>query len=161
MIQPAAVPIKLDRDEGEARWWLGTLATIKLDSTQTSGRFSLVDEVLPPDMEVPRHLHREQDEVFYLLKGEIRFRIGDETMLGCPGTLIFVPRGTPHSFVATSREPARYLFLHAPGGFEDYVRATSEPVAEPTLPPLGDPPAAEQIAALDALGIQYGMEMIP
>src|SRR5262245_5132423 len=97
MTQPAAAPIKLDRDEGEARWWLGTLATIKLDSAQTSSRFSLVDEVLPPNMDVPRHLHREQDELFYLLEGEIRFRIGEETMLGRSGTLIFVPRGTPHS----------------------------------------------------------------
>jgi quercetin dioxygenase-like cupin family protein len=161
MIRPAAVPVKLDRDEGDARWWLGTLSTIKLDSAQTSGQFSLVDALLPPNMEVPRHLHRGQDEMFYLLEGEIRFRIGDEIMLGRPGTLILVPKGTPHGFVATSPEPARYLFLHTPGGFDGYVRATSEPAAQSTLPPLGPPPTAEQMAALDELGLKYGMEMVP
>jgi len=52
----------------------------------------------------PRHIHRNEDESFYILEGEITAWIGDQTIRGTAGTLIFSPRGAPHSFEIHSDE---------------------------------------------------------
>jgi len=52
----------------------------------------------------------QRDESFYILEGEITALIGDQTIRGTPGTLIFGPRGVPHSFEIHS-DPVRMLIL--------------------------------------------------
>jgi len=45
----------------------------------------------------PPHSH-PWDESFYVVKGEIDFGIGDESMTASPGTLVHLPAGTVHWF---------------------------------------------------------------
>lgn len=158
MLDGSLQPRKLEGHEGDDRWWTGCLATIKLTSAQTAGRFSLVETVLPPQVPVPAHLHTEQDELFYVLAGELTFRIDGREMRAPEGTTVFVPRGTPHAFATSSSAPARYLFLHTPGGLDEFVRATSEPAPTHTVPPPGPPPTAEQIAGFVELMGRHGMQ---
>src|SRR5262249_43443277 len=80
------------------------------------------------------HLHRDSDEVAYLLSGEITFKIGDEVTVGGPGTCAFLPRGVPHAWKNTGSETGRVLFLYTPagaGGFfeEQLVRRPDRPMA--------------------------------
>src|SRR5262249_32274188 len=110
MVDDAAM--EFDGMHGDRRWWMGSLATIKVTSAESSGRFSLVDCVLPPQLAVPAHIHTDQDETFYILAGEIAFRVAGAARTARPGDVVFVPRGTPHEFVTRSPSPARYLFLH-------------------------------------------------
>jgi hypothetical protein len=42
---------------GESRWWFGGLALIKLTGAQTEGRYSLIEMLWPPNLEVPLHVH--------------------------------------------------------------------------------------------------------
>jgi quercetin dioxygenase-like cupin family protein len=158
MIQEALAAMKLEGMEGDHRWWMGCLATIKVTSAQSSGRFSLVECILPPELPVPAHIHTAQDETFYILEGEIAFRIDGTAMTARPGDLVFVPRGTAHEFAATSATPARYLFLHSPGGFDEFVRVSSQPAPAPTLPPPEPPPTPDQINSFIALMARYGMQ---
>ena len=44
----------------------------------------------------PRHIHRNEDESFYILEGEITALIGDQTIRGTPGTLVSV-RAASHT----------------------------------------------------------------
>jgi hypothetical protein len=76
----AAKVYGLGEGEGEARWWLGGLATIKATSKETDGLYTLV-EVLEPEGEAPLHVHHREDEAFWVLDGEVTFRIGDERPL--------------------------------------------------------------------------------
>jgi mannose-6-phosphate isomerase-like protein (cupin superfamily) len=41
------------------------------------------------------HLHRDSDEVAYVLSGEITFKIGDEVTVGGPGSCATISRLTP------------------------------------------------------------------
>lgn len=124
------------RDEGEARWWLGSLAVIKATAAETAGLFTLV-EVLENEGEAPLHVHHREDETFVVLEGEIVFEIGDMTVEGRPGSVAFAPRSIPHRYTV-KRGPARMLFLLTPGGFEDLVRATSDPALEWRIPREGE-----------------------
>lgn len=63
---------------------------------------------------VPLHLHRSDDEAWYVLSGRLGFRVGDEEREVGAGESIFVPRGTPHSWWNAVAEPTRYLLVMTP-----------------------------------------------
>ena len=69
------------------------------------------------------HLHRDSDEVAWVLAGEITFKIGDEVSVGGPGTCAFFPRNVPHAWKSTGRETGRVLFLYTPAAAGGYVEA--------------------------------------
>jgi uncharacterized cupin superfamily protein len=74
------------------------------------------------------HYHRERDEFFYVLEGQLVLRIGDETHTARAGTFAFVPRGTIHGFKNASDESATLLVMHHPAGFDMIpVPAHTEP----------------------------------
>ncbi|MER8482061.1 quercetin 2,3-dioxygenase [Mesorhizobium sp. M1322] len=122
--------------EGEARWWLGSLAVIKATATQTAGQFTLV-EVLENEGEAPLHVHHREDESFQVMEGEIEFEIGGSKIMAGPGSFLFAPRDVPHRYTV-KRGPARMLFLFTPAGFEELVRATSVPADDWRIPPAGE-----------------------
>jgi quercetin dioxygenase-like cupin family protein len=145
---------------GEALWFLGTLARMKLEAGQTGGRFSLWESVLPRGAAPPLHSH-PQDETFYVLEGEltawlveperIREDWAETSGRRCTaGTVVFAPGGTPHAFRVES-DTARMLVLSTPSGIEDMVRGLGEPARWPWLqpPPTGPRVPAERIAEVD------------
>lgn len=144
------------KDQGEARWWLGSLAVIKATSADTAGQFSLV-EVTENEGETPLHVHYNEDETFWVLEGEVEFEVGDETVEAGPGTMLFGPRGVPHRYIVR-RGPARMLFLFTPGGFEELLRETSEPAAERRIP-TGDE-GLPDFETLPAIARRHGCELL-
>ena len=83
---------------------------------------SLIEFEVEPGGEVQPHLHRGQSDSFYVLEGELEFRIGDEVVSATAGSYVLAPPGIVHSFRNVSTEPARVLNLHTPGGFAEYRR---------------------------------------
>jgi hypothetical protein len=57
-------PAHLATGEGEARWWLGALATIKASGADTGGHYALVEIVEPEGADGPLHVHHREDEGF-------------------------------------------------------------------------------------------------
>jgi quercetin dioxygenase-like cupin family protein len=147
----AARAFWLEDGEGNARWWGGGLATIKATGQGTGGLYSIVEVLEARGAQAPLHLHRKEDEGFWILEGEMTFHVGEETIKASPGSFLFGPKGVPHRYTVESG-PARMLFLLSPAGFEDFIYATSEPARERTLPPAPDGPPdeaeMEQLAAL-------------
>ena len=77
---------------------------ILLSGESSSGRLAVIDEVVESDFAgPPLHLHPSFDEGFYVLDGELTFRVGDELVTGGRGTFAFAERGTPHTFANLSR----------------------------------------------------------
>jgi mannose-6-phosphate isomerase-like protein (cupin superfamily) len=144
---------------GEARWWLGSLATIKVTGAETDGRYTLIEVLEPEGADGPLHVHHREDEGFWILEGELTFRIGEATLQAGPGCFLFGPRGVPHSY-RVDRGPARLLFVLSPSGFEDLVRATSEPAGALTLPPPGPPPTDADMARLASIALEHGAEIL-
>jgi quercetin dioxygenase-like cupin family protein len=72
------------------------------------------------------HVHREHTDAFYVLEGELTFRVGPggETVVrASPGTFVAVPPNVVHAFVNEGPGEARWLNYHAPdNGFADYLR---------------------------------------
>ena len=79
----------------------GRSAALKLLGRDTGDSIMLFEETAPAGTETTFHLHRDSDEVAYVLSGEISFKIGDEVTVGGPGTCAFLPRGVPHAWKNT------------------------------------------------------------
>lgn len=67
----------------------------------------------PPRFIAPLHLHRHDDEAWYVLEGVLRVRVGESEVEARAGSAVFVPRGTPHTYWNPGQEPARYLLVMA------------------------------------------------
>ncbi len=99
--------------EGQPMSWFSATFQLKASDDQ----IGLMELVGSPGVEPPMHVHRNEDEWYYLLDGQVSFHVGGETHRGDPGSLVFFPRAVPHTFTIES-PTARMLLLNAPGGFE-------------------------------------------
>jgi mannose-6-phosphate isomerase-like protein (cupin superfamily) len=75
----------------------------------------------------PPHIHREHEELFYILDGRFTFVLGQDTTTVEAGSLVFVPRGTRHGF--TPDPGARLLVVTIPAGLEGFFRELGEGLA--------------------------------
>jgi quercetin dioxygenase-like cupin family protein len=88
-------------------------------------QLSALDMTFRPGFEgVDPHIHRDHADCFYVLEGDIEFRVGDEPRVAGPGTFVAAPPGSVHGFQLADDNPIRFLNLHAPpGGFLERLRA--------------------------------------
>ena len=108
---------------------------------------STFEVVVPPGFDVGAHVHREAQELFYVLEGELDLlafepntRSGDwhewvsaqgnHFLHGGPGSVLFIPPACPHAFANPTDRPARVLFQAAPSGHEDYLDELAELLRE-------------------------------
>src|SRR5262249_8226802 len=99
----------------------GRFSALKLLGRETNESVMLFEETVPVGTTSFFHLHRDSDEVAWVLAGEITFKIGDEVTVGGPGTCAFVPRNVPHAWKNTGTETGRVLFLYTPAAAGGYV----------------------------------------
>jgi mannose-6-phosphate isomerase-like protein (cupin superfamily) len=77
----------------------------------------------------PLHVHRADDEAWYVLEGVLRFQLGDEAFEVGPRGAVMAPKGTPHAYGNARRgELARYLLVMTPR-IRGLVQAVHEPGA--------------------------------
>jgi quercetin dioxygenase-like cupin family protein len=109
----------------------GRFEVLKLLREETGGSIMLFEETVPAGtVTTTFHLHRDSDEIAYVLSGEITFKIGEDVTVGGPGTCAFIPRGVAHAWKNSSAETARAVFLYTPasagGFFEELQRRPVE-----------------------------------
>jgi quercetin dioxygenase-like cupin family protein len=150
-------PVVRAPGEGTAIWHLDTLKTFKALSDETGGRLAAWEELLPQSSSPPLHVHRDDDEAWYVLDGALTFQVADATWSAEAGSFVWAPRGLPHTFRVDSPS-ARLLALAVPGGFDRFVRATGRPAGAATLPPPQEGPP--DMAALVAAAQEHGVEIL-
>ena len=89
----------------------------KVVSANTGGAYSLV-EVTVGLHGPPLHVHRNEDEAWYVLDGDFEMRIGERIVRATPGSLVFGPKGVPHHYTKLSEGPGKLLEIFSPAGFE-------------------------------------------
>jgi quercetin dioxygenase-like cupin family protein len=123
--------------------------TFKARGEQTDAALTLFENVIAPGDGPPFHRHAGEDESWYVLEGELRFRLGDDVASAAPGSFVFVPRGTPHCFQNVGAQPARIIVIFTPSGMERFFDRFA---AQPAGPP--DPEAFRSI------GTSVGMDVL-
>lgn len=113
-----------------ARHPLGGDVAFKVRGEQSGGALTAFETVVAPGQGPPLHTHAHEEETLYVLEGEVRFRIGDDVHAGGPGSFVFVPRGTPHTFHNAGEDPLRMLIHFSPSGMERFFERFAA-LAEP------------------------------
>jgi quercetin dioxygenase-like cupin family protein len=139
-------------------WYNGSLMTFLATGEDTHGQFALIEAVARKGNVPPPHIHHREDEIFYVLEGEVVVSVGDRTMKGRAGTMFFLPRDVAHSFTIES-EQSRMLILLSPAGLEEWFKEFSVPAPAMTLPPADEPAYDEVQRMLDAAP-RYGIEFV-
>jgi len=122
-----ATPIVRNGGEGERLWFAGGgVFTVKATNAETGGALLFFEDVVVRGKATPMHRHDHEDEIVYVMDGELRVNVaGAEHTLG-KGGMFFAPRGTPHAFLVTS-DTAHLLCLQTPGSGEAFYRLVSDP----------------------------------
>jgi quercetin dioxygenase-like cupin family protein len=143
--------------EGKKYWFLGSLMEVKVKGEETEGAFSLLEEIDPPDFVTPLHIHRNEDEYFYVLEGEVTFTIGEEIIPAKPGTFVFAPRDVAHMYKIDNSNPAKIITMLVPAGLENLFIDCSVPASAYKLPPEG---VETDMEKLFAQALEYGVEVL-
>jgi quercetin dioxygenase-like cupin family protein len=102
--------------------------TYKARSEETEGALSVWESTAAPGEGPPLHRHTDEDELMYVLDGTVRFRLAEDEHVAAAGSLVFIPRGLPHTWQNAGDQPARILFLFTPGspGMERFFERSAE-----------------------------------
>ncbi|WP_239004048.1 cupin domain-containing protein [Nocardia panacis] len=140
-----------------AEWALGCLVIWHQRAETTGGMLAMAEVVLPRGAELPQHVHAREDELCYVLDGELTVRRGLDRIQVGPGASVWLPRGIPHGLAVRTAQ-ARLLVLITPAGVERAHRAfaTAAPELAPPPPGLCHPRAAEVEAEFAHYGVLLG-----
>ena len=111
---------------------------------QTGGSVGLFRQTIAPKSGPPTHIHQTEDEFFYVVSGEFKVKLGDRIMSAPAQSVMFVPRGTAHTFQNVGTGPGVILVGVTPGGAEKMFEERQGADAE----------------TLRALAKKYNMEVV-
>jgi quercetin dioxygenase-like cupin family protein len=131
----SAMAAVVPQNTGENLWFGGGLVTFKVTSAQSGGELCIIEHAASYGKRTPLHTHPDHDETAYILEGELLIHVDGVEYRAGPGSVVWVPRGTPHAFLVTS-ELARSLWFVTPGeAMEAFYRQAGDEAKNRTLPP--------------------------
>lgn len=154
MMHPATIR---PASEGTRVAVVGDLYRYLATGDETDGKYAMIDATVPPGGGPPPHVHSREEESFFVLEGEITFRLEDETIVAGPNTFLNMPIGSLHSFKNESDMPARMLITVAPAGLEKMFLEVGKVLTSPNEQP--QPPTEEEIHKLLEVAPSYGIEI--
>jgi len=141
---PAARPLMLENDEGEARTRRihsdgsspASSQFILKVSPKNNGSQHLVagTEVLVPGATLPKHRHLVQDEILLIQGGTAHVWLGDQERDLHAGGLVFIPANTWISGKNIGTTPIALTFVFSAPGFEETMRCNSVPAGQTPTP---------------------------
>jgi len=149
-------PILLNPGSGAPYWFLHNRIAVKAGPEHTAGNLGVFESTLPPGFSPPLHVHRREEEAFYILDGRVRMHCGDEVFMAERGAFALLPRDVPHSFFVEGDQAARTLTLLSPGGGLGFFTAAGR------TPEHDGMPSSEpyDVAGLRRVAAEFGVDII-
>ncbi|MDP9320716.1 MAG: cupin domain-containing protein [Chloroflexota bacterium] len=126
-------PLLARSGSGERHSMPGFDVEFEIPGEATDGVFAIVEFTLAPHRLIPPHTHVADDELSYVLEGDVGYRVGGETFTATPGTYVQKPRGIPHTFWNPTDRPVRIMELLLPGSAADSFRGLASPGRIPNI----------------------------
>ena len=134
---------------------IGGGMVVKVRDGDSGGAYSIHENVIPAGSPGPLpHLHRDHEETFYVLEGELTVRVGARKIMAPAGSFVVIPRGVVHQPSNPGTEPTRVLLIFSPAGMDHFF----EEAAEGRIPLQALPTDPEVKERLAAFTRKYGYE---
>ncbi len=140
--------------EGKAISFAGTGTIFKMYG-DTTHAYSVVEHPVDPHVLILPHVHTHEDQMSFVIEGEVGMKIGEEVFQATPGTYLFKPRGIPHTFWNPTDRPARIMEITSPSDFERYFDEFGDLYTQSG----GDVKQLQQLA--QRYGLRYLIEWVP
>jgi len=115
---------------------------LKISGSDTDGDLAIFEQSsLSQGKGTPLHVHPAQDEVFYVLEGSYRFKVGEDIHSLTVGDSIFLPRNIPHAWSQLSERGKMLVILQPAGKLENFFV---------TMAGLDHEPTASEVAGIFA-----------
>ncbi|HNO06615.1 MAG TPA: cupin domain-containing protein [Flavobacteriales bacterium] len=149
------IPQAIAMAAGPYHWFLNTLVRVHVSCEEGTDNISYIEHHVRKGESPPLHnlsrafggTHEREDEIFHLVAGDFTFRQGDAEVKKVPGDVVFIPKGTPHTFRCDSAT-GHFFSITTGRDFEHFLRAMWRPAERDELPS----PAAPTSADIEALG---------
>jgi quercetin dioxygenase-like cupin family protein len=104
----------------------GELA-FKARGEQTGGSLTAFESSAAPGEGPPVHRHAREDEVIYVLEGQLRFKLDETVQDASAGSFVYIPRGMTHVWQNSGDDPARFLIFFTPAapGMEQFFERSA------------------------------------
>jgi mannose-6-phosphate isomerase-like protein (cupin superfamily) len=119
----------------------GTEVRFTVESSHAKGA-SCTEWKVAPGFDTGLHVHKQLEETWCVLDGELEFRLGEEIFTATSGATVFVPPHLEHAFANRTNAPARFLLILSPPGHDRYFDELAAILA------VEGPPDSEAIAEL-------------
>lgn len=115
-------------------WFLNSRVDILRASAASDDGVTVMEHHLPYGDSPPLHVHANEDEIFHVIEGAVRFRVGEVETVAQAGDTLVGPKGAPHSFRVESPTGARMLVMTPGPDFEGLIREFGRPAEGDGLP---------------------------
>jgi mannose-6-phosphate isomerase-like protein (cupin superfamily) len=132
---------KLESGQGRSVSLRGTRVVFKVESDSATGA-SLTEWNALPGFDTGLHVHERLEETWFVLSGELEFRVGEDAFTAGAGATVFVPPHVPHAFANRGVADATFLLTLSPPGHDRYFDELAEVLA------VDGPPDPDAIANL-------------
>ncbi len=151
----------VDKEQGENLSVVGDTYRILISGEQTNGNYAVIDMLVPPGGGPRPHAHKDIQEMFYVVDGEVEFKTESGKHIAKAGAFVNIPfGGAVHCFTNTGDQLAHLLCTVVPAGLDSFFKEIGKPVAAGTFLP---PPqlSQEDMEKLKAIAEKYGQELYP
>lgn len=132
-------PMVVHPGEGRAIDAFGSEILFKVTGEHSGGALTVGLAVVPPGEGPPPHVHHAESELFLIVEGRYGIFDGEGWTEVGPGGVVYLPRGSLHTFRNAGDTPARHWVLTTPSGFEDFYEKCAAVFT------AGGPPDMERI----------------
>ena len=136
----------------------GNLVSVLARRERTGGAYGLIETIVAPGVGAPMHTHSREDEAFYVIEGELEFKLNGLRATGASGAFLHMPKDQPHGYVNHTTVPARVICVYTPGGCEGFFEEAGEPVSDVAQGLAAPRPADPR--RLTLIASRYGMSII-
>jgi len=151
----------IDNGQGKSLSVVGDTYRILISGEQANNAYAVIDMLVPPSGGPGPHAHKDIQEMFYVVEGEIEFKMEGGKYIAKKGSFVNIPRGGAiHCFKNTTDKIVHLLCTVVPAGLDAFFQKIGKPVEPGVFLP---PPALriEELDKLKAIAEKYGQNFIP
>lgn len=151
----------IDSYEGQSLSVVGDSYRILISGKQTDNSYAVIDMLIPPGGGPGPHAHKDMQEMFYVVEGEVEFKKEGGYHTAKKGSFVNIPfGGAVHSFRNTSDKIAHLLCTVIPAGLDSFFTEIGIPVEKGEFLP---PPTLTKtdLDKLKAVAEKYGQVLYP
>jgi quercetin dioxygenase-like cupin family protein len=151
----------IDNGKGQSLSIVGDSYRILISGEQTDGNYAVIDMLVPPRGGPGPHAHKHFQEMFYVVEGEVEFKMEGGKYIAKKGSFVNIPLGgAVHCFKNTTDKLAHLLCTVVPAGLDSFFQEIGKPIEIGTFLP---PPTLtiEELVKLKAVAEKHGQVLYP